>query len=139
MERASNSLAHSLVRKPEISPFSTLAEVSKLNPHLRSLSLRLNYPMDYMGCRELKPAPSDPLLRNVFPRLVHFSLKGLLDLPEKQTLYSFASAHTSLRSFTCYAYDKTLSLPADVFPKLEYLEGSVDLLVAVCDASSTLR
>lgn len=105
-----------------------MADLSEAHPRLRSLSLDLN-----------DRTTINPLLSNIFPSLVHFSLKGRLEIPDQTILYSFVASHSLLRSFTYCAWDETLSLPDEAFPNLEYLEGPADLLAAVCDASAARR
>lgn len=95
--------------------------------------------MEYMGSRDLGPAAINPLLSNTFPHLMHFSLKGLLEVPGKSEFYAFAESHPRLLSFTFHSWGESLILPKDAFLNLEYLEGPADLIAAICDTSDAPR
>lgn len=121
------------------SPFDFLADLSEAHPGLRRLSLHLNSPYRRLKRGTEWNVAINPLLSNSITSLVHFTLKGCLEIPDQSMLYSFAVSHPLLRSFTLHVWDETLSLPEEAFPNLEYLEGPADLLVAVCDASAKQR
>lgn len=114
-----------------------LSSLSESNPHLQKLALQLNYPMNYLGARDLAPAPTEPLLSNTFPYLTDFSLKGLLEPPRPDILSTFLSSHPHLRSLTCYISTRGLTLPDGLFPELECFEGDALLLAAICDTLKT--
>lgn len=116
-----------------------LSTLSATNPRLQKLALQLNYPMQYLGCRDLPPASTEPVLSNTFPHLTDFSLKGLLESPPANALSNFLSSHPNIRSFTCHLSVQGLILPADIFPNLEYFEGSTVLLAAICETSESPR
>lgn len=133
------SLGRIIAPSPTIPPFQSLSSLSASNPYLRVLDLALNYRPYGFPMISLAPAPSDYIFTNIFPYLVHFSIRGMPAPPRNELLSSFLVAHPSLRHVALHAeypfYDHPPpQFPPGILPSLESLEGSPQFCAAICDA-----